>query len=140
MFLLLFFRFFFFKQKTAYEIVSRDWSSDVCSSDLPCICEIGLFNRSKASCIAFELAILILVHQSSQLTIFQIVVSYNTVYLKKKNIYAEIHPNLRLVYTTIALVSIQLPYCTLPFLISLSRLIMVLQIIVLSELVVVKAC
>ena len=27
-------RFFFFKQKTAYEIVSRDWSSDVCSSDL----------------------------------------------------------------------------------------------------------
>ena len=27
-------QFFFFKQKTAYEIVSRDWSSDVCSSDL----------------------------------------------------------------------------------------------------------
>ena len=27
---------FFFKQKTAYEIVSRDWSSDVCSSDLQC--------------------------------------------------------------------------------------------------------
>src|SRR5216110_370834 len=26
--------FFFFKQKTAYEISSRDWSSDVCSSDL----------------------------------------------------------------------------------------------------------
>ena len=25
---------FFCKQKTAYEIVSRDWSSDVCSSDL----------------------------------------------------------------------------------------------------------
>ena len=29
------FVFFFFKQKTAYEVVSRDWSSDVCSSDLP---------------------------------------------------------------------------------------------------------
>src|SRR5919109_4100649 len=29
--------FFFFKQKTAYEIVSRDWSSDVCSSDLGAI-------------------------------------------------------------------------------------------------------
>ena len=28
------FGFFFFKQKTAYEISSRDWSSDVCSSDL----------------------------------------------------------------------------------------------------------
>src|ERR1043166_9790517 len=26
--------FFFFKQKTAYEIPKRDWSSDVCSSDL----------------------------------------------------------------------------------------------------------
>src|SRR5216110_3736882 len=25
---------FFFKQKTEYEISSRDWSSDVCSSDL----------------------------------------------------------------------------------------------------------
>ena len=31
---LFFVLFFFFKQKTAYEIVSRDWSSDVCSSDL----------------------------------------------------------------------------------------------------------
>src|SRR3546814_10116608 len=29
------FCFFFFKQKTAYEIRSSDWSSDVCSSDLP---------------------------------------------------------------------------------------------------------
>src|SRR5881227_4165884 len=28
------FVFFFFKQKTAYEITVRDWSSDVCSSDL----------------------------------------------------------------------------------------------------------
>ena len=28
------FLFFFFKQKTAYEIVDCDWSSDVCSSDL----------------------------------------------------------------------------------------------------------
>src|SRR5881275_15168 len=27
--------FFFFKQKTAYEIVPCDWSSDVYSSDLP---------------------------------------------------------------------------------------------------------
>src|SRR5881227_4009057 len=26
--------FFFFKRKTAYEITVRDWSSDVCSSDL----------------------------------------------------------------------------------------------------------
>src|SRR5213075_2570432 len=29
--------FFFFKQKTAYEITRRDWSSDVCSSDLSAV-------------------------------------------------------------------------------------------------------
>ena len=32
--LVLSFCFFFFKQKTAYEIKECDWSSDVCSSDL----------------------------------------------------------------------------------------------------------
>src|SRR3546814_16500049 len=32
--LLLLFVFFFFKQKTAYEMRISDWSSDVCSSDL----------------------------------------------------------------------------------------------------------
>src|SRR3546814_1165508 len=30
-------RFFFFEQKTAYEVRISDWSSDVCSSDLGCI-------------------------------------------------------------------------------------------------------
>src|SRR3546814_13860551 len=34
MLLYLFFLFFFFKQKTAYEMRISDWSSDVCSSDL----------------------------------------------------------------------------------------------------------
>src|SRR3546814_9101110 len=34
--------FFFFKQKTAYEMRIRDWSSDVCSSDL----EVKLENAS----------------------------------------------------------------------------------------------
>src|SRR3546814_5941128 len=29
------FELFFFKQKTAYEMRISDWSSDVCSSDLP---------------------------------------------------------------------------------------------------------
>src|SRR3546814_5169373 len=36
-----FFVFFFFKQKTAYEMRISDWSSDVCSSDLswwPALC------------------------------------------------------------------------------------------------------
>src|SRR3546814_12076794 len=33
--------FFFFKQKTAYEMRISDWSSDVCSSDLPGHSDIG---------------------------------------------------------------------------------------------------
>src|SRR3546814_7984683 len=50
-------RFFFFKQKTAYEVRISDWSSDVCSSDLkahdlrapltqalPLLCQRGRFN------------------------------------------------------------------------------------------------
>src|SRR3546814_2516472 len=34
--------FFFFKQKTAYEMRISDWSSDVCSSDLPDAVDDGL--------------------------------------------------------------------------------------------------
>ena len=37
------FIFFFFKQKTAYEIKECDWSSDVCSSDLPGGVSRGVF-------------------------------------------------------------------------------------------------
>src|SRR3546814_14946668 len=33
---------FFFKQKTAYEMRISDWSSDVCSSDLPARCPGGI--------------------------------------------------------------------------------------------------
>src|SRR3546814_2351542 len=33
--MLMYLFFFFFKQKTAYEMRISDWSSDVCSSDLP---------------------------------------------------------------------------------------------------------
>src|SRR3546814_9277419 len=33
--------FFFFKQKTAYEVRISDWSSDVCSSDLMCLLNHG---------------------------------------------------------------------------------------------------
>ena len=39
------FVFFFFKQKTAYEIGTGDWSSDVCSSDLST--SIGLPERGE---------------------------------------------------------------------------------------------
>src|SRR3546814_20068234 len=34
--------FFFFKQKTAYEMRISDWSSDVCSSDLVVTLDLGL--------------------------------------------------------------------------------------------------
>src|SRR3546814_8587600 len=37
--------FFFFKQKTAYELRISDWSSDVCSSDLSR--RFGLFRSSR---------------------------------------------------------------------------------------------
>src|SRR3546814_4438965 len=40
--------FFFFKQKTAYEMRISDWSSDVCSSDLGSTA-IRLWPRSAAS-------------------------------------------------------------------------------------------
>ena len=38
---------FFIKQKTAYEIGTGDWSSDVCSSDLD-ILKVGLDHISNA--------------------------------------------------------------------------------------------
>src|SRR3546814_9459284 len=42
--------FFFFKQKTAYEMRISDWSSDVCSSDLsPRPRNAGLFGRTLLS-------------------------------------------------------------------------------------------
>src|SRR3546814_9647785 len=42
--------FFFFKQKTAYEMRISDWSSDVCSSDLrePCVIFAHLAHGSRA--------------------------------------------------------------------------------------------
>ena len=39
---------FFFKQKTAYEIGTGDWSSDVCSSDLA-LMEIDFNTRLKTN-------------------------------------------------------------------------------------------
>src|ERR1043165_419485 len=43
---------FFFKQKTAYDIRPRDWSSDVCSSDLDVvILAAGLGTRMKSRTI-----------------------------------------------------------------------------------------
>ena len=42
--------FFFFKQKTAYEIKECDWSSDVCSSDLDTIFDVNLNSVFSNNC------------------------------------------------------------------------------------------
>src|SRR5213080_5002636 len=47
--LLVLFEFFFFMQKTAYEIPLCDWSSDVCSSDLTCGSRLPRRSRSSSS-------------------------------------------------------------------------------------------
>src|SRR3546814_3522002 len=39
--------FFFFKQKTAYEMRISDWSSDVCSSDLAQLPEAATLDRTE---------------------------------------------------------------------------------------------
>src|SRR3546814_11952574 len=43
--------FFFFKQKTAYEMRISDWSSDVCSSDLTAATPMGR-RAARATCAA----------------------------------------------------------------------------------------
>src|SRR3546814_1728876 len=45
--------FFFFKQKTAYEMRISDWSSDVCSSDLKLYEIDPVFRASEKTCIGF---------------------------------------------------------------------------------------
>src|SRR3546814_2027865 len=54
--------FFFFKQKTAYEMRISDWSSDVCSSDLACraICmlskdKVALSHKAETSSKFYDL-------------------------------------------------------------------------------------
>src|SRR3546814_8092021 len=48
--------FLFFKQKTAYEMRSSDWSSDVCSSDLVAILFAAVLLESAASIFLYERA------------------------------------------------------------------------------------
>src|SRR3546814_12452940 len=50
--------FFFFKQKTAYEMRISDWSSDVCSSDL--IYQRGAFTEQDTVAVAAILSLLAL--------------------------------------------------------------------------------
>src|SRR3546814_9652391 len=48
--------FFFFKQKTAYEMRISDWSSDVCSSDLAVLIAIGIDWDGRRQILAVEMA------------------------------------------------------------------------------------
>src|SRR3546814_11308663 len=47
--------FFFFKQKTAYEMRISDWSSDVCSSDLPVDADGNVTNNTLAGAYDLQL-------------------------------------------------------------------------------------
>src|SRR3546814_1243088 len=47
----MFILFFFFKQKTAYDMRISDWSSDVCSSDLPVVAAPAFAIRKPAVAI-----------------------------------------------------------------------------------------
>src|SRR3546814_12760790 len=47
--------FFFFRQKTAYELRISDWSSDVCSSDLQCAgVELEQLDAGRVDAIALQ--------------------------------------------------------------------------------------
>ena len=49
--------FFFFKQKTAYEIGTGDWSSDVCSSDLLRLKGKNMYSSRKLIMLVVQLVI-----------------------------------------------------------------------------------
>src|SRR3546814_1377780 len=55
-----YFFFFFFKQKTAYEMRISDWSSDVCSSDLLVDVGVGQTARSLDTDLLFLAGTLVL--------------------------------------------------------------------------------
>ena len=61
--------FFFFKQKTAYEIYQCDWSSDVCSSDLM---RLRLLNENpfRIPCLLAVKVVHLQIHQDTQLKKF----------------------------------------------------------------------
>src|SRR3546814_2500198 len=56
--MIVFLLFFFFKQKTAYEIRISDWSSDVCSSDLGATTMTTAFKNRKTFSAAICAALL----------------------------------------------------------------------------------
>src|SRR3546814_8060663 len=64
--------FFFFKQKTAYEMRISDWSSDVCSSDLlartsMCYLSASPFHPTTSWCCRFKPRPLLRIHAHAAL-------------------------------------------------------------------------
>src|SRR3546814_14447396 len=55
--ILLLFIFFFFKQKTAYEMRISDWSSDVCSSDLSSMRTANSSPETAHNCVTSALSL-----------------------------------------------------------------------------------
>src|SRR3546814_4753574 len=64
----LFLLFFFFKQKTAYEMRISDWSSDVCSSDLAILLVIVRLSgrRTAAQMTPFDFVLLLIIAETTQ--------------------------------------------------------------------------
>src|SRR5213594_4691938 len=71
--------FFFFKQKTAYEISVRDWSSDVCSSD-----QIGRAHVSTPVTNAYLVCRIIRSEEHTSELQSRTLISYAVFCLKKK--------------------------------------------------------
>src|SRR3546814_4517662 len=61
--------FFFFKQKTAYEMRISDWSSDVCSSDLSLVNQYAAFPSLH---LGWNLLIAITLYQSTRVPLLKI--------------------------------------------------------------------
>src|SRR3546814_6044469 len=71
--------FFFFKQKTAYEMRISDWSSDVCSSDLlPCTDDDDMRRGKPTVHRQFDEATAVLVGDSLQSLAFEVLGSEQT--------------------------------------------------------------
>src|SRR3546814_15277518 len=61
--------FFFFKQKTAYEMRISDWSSDVCSSDLYSARSIGGRDEMQGTCVRMNDGIDLTVYAQNEMRI-----------------------------------------------------------------------
>src|SRR3546814_7347594 len=87
----LFYVFFFFKQKTAYEMRISDWSSDVCSSDL--FFEEDII-RSRADNVLLEEGELQSVHVDEQRFVGDVVFAMRGIFAHVERIVETVIPQL----------------------------------------------